>query len=427
MAMSKFITMIRLLIFLSFIGTHAAAQSIVNDQLTIGTEAVVYSRILHEKRTIWISVPKSMTDTLHAKQKYPVVYLLDGNNHFATVSSMLKQLSVENGNVIFPEMIVVGILNTDRVRDFTPTSSSFWVFKGFSSEMSNTGGGDQFVKFLQKELIPHIDSIYPTAPYRVLMGHSLAGLETTNVLINHTSLFNAYIIVDPSLWYDNRKLLSQAQLALQKNRFDSVRLYLGIANTMPSDMDTVSVRKDTCGESFHMRSILLFRDVLEKTRSNGLHFACHYYGNDGHMSAPLITVYDGLRFIFDYYAMPDGIMAKLYDPGVDIDPVPIFQLHFQQVSAQIGYQVLPPENLVNLFANSLLEYRLYKKVFLLLNLNIQNYPHSSGAYDAMGDYYRSQTKYTEAIRFYQKALQVKGSASVRTKLAEIYTLQKASS
>jgi hypothetical protein len=73
MAMSKFITMIRLLIFLSFIGTHAAAQSIVNDQLTIGTEAVVYSRILHEKRTIWISVPKSMTDTLHAKQKYPVV------------------------------------------------------------------------------------------------------------------------------------------------------------------------------------------------------------------------------------------------------------------------------------------------------------------------------------------------------------------
>jgi len=174
--MSKFITMILLLIFLSFIGTHAAAQSIVNDQLTIGTEAVVYSRILHEKRTIWISVPKSMTDTLHAKQKYPVVYLLDGNNHFATVSSMLKQLSVENGNVIFPEMIVVGILNTDRVRDFTPTSSSFWVFKGFSSEMSNTGGGDQFVKFLQKELIPHIDSIYPTAPYRVLMGHSLAGL-----------------------------------------------------------------------------------------------------------------------------------------------------------------------------------------------------------------------------------------------------------
>jgi len=125
--------------------------------------------------------------------------------------------------------------------------------------------------------------------------------------------------------------------------------------------------------------------------------------------------------------MPDGIKAKLYDPGVDIDPVPIFQLHFQQVSAQIGYQVLPPENLVNLFANSLLEYRLYKKVFLLLNLNIQNYPHSSGAYDAMGDYYRSQTKYTEAIRFYQKALQVKGSASVRTKLAEIYTLQKASS
>ena len=204
------------LFLLLFIVTETFAQTRANNQLIIGTVDSINSKILHEKRSIWISMPEGARDNREAAKKYPVVYLLDGSNHFATVSAMLRQLGAKNGNIL-PEMIVVGILNTDRARDFTPTKSSFWIY-GPPSPLENTGGGERFVEFLEKELMPYIDSICPTAPYRVLVGHSLGGLAVTNVLINHTRLFNAYIIIDPSMWYDNRRFLEQAKSSLRETK-----------------------------------------------------------------------------------------------------------------------------------------------------------------------------------------------------------------
>ena len=55
--------------------------------------------------------------------------------------------------------------------------------------------------------MPHIDSAYPTQPYKVLIGHSFGGLTVMNVITNHTTLFNAYIAIDPSMWYDQQRFL----------------------------------------------------------------------------------------------------------------------------------------------------------------------------------------------------------------------------
>jgi predicted alpha/beta superfamily hydrolase len=408
----------RLLFLFFFIGTVAGAQTRVNNQLFMGTVDSISSRILGEKRTIWISVPAGALNDRFAARKYPVVYLLDGNSHFATVSAMLKQLAAQNGNMILPEMIVVGILNTDRTRDFTPTKSSYWIY-GPPSPLENTGGGERFVEFLEKELIPHIDSIYPTAPYRVLIGHSLGGLAVTNVLVNHTKLFNAYIIIDPSMWYDNRKFLMEAKASLQEKKYDGISLYLGIANSMQPDMDTLAVRKDTSVESFHTRSILLLKDYIQQNHHNGLRFAYSYHDDDTHMSVPLIAEYEGLRFIFNYYSLAPGIEARFFDPHVAINPAPIFIAHFQEVSKQIGYQFLPPENLINIFANSFLDYNLPKKAFSLYSLNLLNYPQSFDTIVSMGDYCNSQNDKMEATAFYQKALNIKEDKETRGKLNKL--------
>lgn len=410
---------IRIFIFLLlFAGGEAPAQTTENNQLIIGKVDQIYSNILHEKRTIWISIPEGALNNREAGKKYPVIYLLDGNNHFATVTAMLKQLGAKNGNIL-PEMIVVGILNTARARDFTPTKSSFWIY-GAPSPLENTGGGEQFVAFLEKELMPYIDSAYSTAPYRILVGHSLGGLATTNVLINHTRLFNAYIIIDPSMWYDNRKFLMQTKASLQEKRFVGTRLYLGIANSMQPGMDTVTVKKDTSVESFHTRSILLFKDFLQQNSSrNGLCFGYSYHADDTHMSVPLITIYNGLRFIFNYYPLAPGTEARFFDPNVADDPAPIFVAHFQKVSKRIGYWFLPPENLVNIFANSFLDYNLPKKAYSLYSLNLTNYPQSFDANDSMGDYYNSQNDSVKAIGYYEKALKIKMDTETMQKLNKL--------
>lgn len=284
-------------IFTIFYSIVALAQA--DNKITIGTIDSIQSEILNEQRKIWMYVPEGYKPG--SKQRYPVVYLLDGDSHFYSVVGMIQQLSQVNGNTILPEMIVVGILNTDRTRDLTPThiESDPPIMDSVSSTTS--GGGEHFVSFLEKELMPHIDTAYPTQPYKMLIGHSFGGLTVINILANHTKLFNSYICIDPSMWWDKLNFLNSTKKILAGKSFSGITLYLGIANTMPDGMDIATVQKDTSDETKHIRAILDLDNTLKRKKQHGLHFESKFYANDDHGSTPLIAEYDGLRFIFDKY------------------------------------------------------------------------------------------------------------------------------
>jgi len=147
-----------------------------DNKIVIGTIDSLYSNTLKEERKIWIYTPA--TDILFAGQSFPVVYLLDGDAHFYSVMGLIQQLSEVNMNMILPQMILVGITNTNRTRDLTPSKDSL--------EFAASGGGELFTTFIQNELIPYVDSHYTTAPYRLLIGHSDGGLFCVNTLLNHT-------------------------------------------------------------------------------------------------------------------------------------------------------------------------------------------------------------------------------------------------
>ena len=96
--------------------TIGFAQS--KTKIEIGTVDSIFSKVLNENRKIWIHLPRSAQKTGFAKQKYPVVYLLDGDAHFTSTVGIIEQLSEINGNTNCPEMIVVGITNTNRNEEF---------------------------------------------------------------------------------------------------------------------------------------------------------------------------------------------------------------------------------------------------------------------------------------------------------------------
>ncbi|MBL0152666.1 MAG: hypothetical protein IPP93_03950 [Chitinophagaceae bacterium] len=109
-----------LMIFMTISFTALHAQQ--GNKVIIGNVDTIHSEILHEKRTIWVYTPEITNGESLIKKKYPVVYVLDGDHHFYSVTGIIQQLSAANGNMVLPQMIVVGVLNTDRTRDFTSKS-----------------------------------------------------------------------------------------------------------------------------------------------------------------------------------------------------------------------------------------------------------------------------------------------------------------
>ncbi|MGN6639599.1 MAG: alpha/beta hydrolase-fold protein, partial [Mucilaginibacter sp.] len=385
-----------------------------NNNITIGKKDSIYSKILGEERKLWIYLP---ADAQQSKNKYPVVYLLDGDSHFASVSGMVQYL---NGVGVSPDMIVVAILNTDRPRDLTPTHSLLMPDGSKSNDLKTTGGGEKFISFLQKELIPHVQSTYPAAPYKMLIGHSLGGLTAMNILINHPDLFNAYVAIDPSMWWDNKKLLNQADKVFADQKFNGKSLFLGIANTMPAGMDTLQVRIDSTGGTSHIRSILQLKDILQRDKANGLTFGYKYYKDDDHGSVPFITEYDAFHFLFGYYKFPKDLTAKMYGKDPKFDAVKAISDHYADVSKHLGFTMLPPEDMVSNYAHYYYKSAdMPERAYALLQLNLRNYPDSFNTNNDMGDFYAYKKDNNKALNYYNKALNIKDDASVKQKIDKL--------
>lgn len=120
------------ILFLLLIANQVKSQDF--EQIVIGTKQSIWSNILDEEREYWISLPDSYNSKGMSYKKYPVLILLDGNLHFKSITGMVNYLSSDNyRSRKIPEMIVVGIKNVDRRRDYTPE-------KIITVRENNTGG-----------------------------------------------------------------------------------------------------------------------------------------------------------------------------------------------------------------------------------------------------------------------------------------------
>ena len=402
------------LVFMLTIASLAAVAQSKNGEIVIGKTDSLYSTILKENRKIWVYVPnQGSMDPGRLNQRFPVVYLLDGDGHFHSVTGLIQQLSQVNGNTNVPEMIVVGIPNTDRFRDLTPTFTDRMPFPG--KPPGSAGGGEAFTAFIEKELMPHIDSLYPTAPYKIMIGHSLGGLMVVNTLIHHPKLFNGYIAIDPSLWWHDQKLLKESATALRTNDYAGRSLYLGIANTLPAKMDTVKMKKDTSSAAIHPRSIFAFRDLLRKGPVNGLRWSSRYYPDDTHGSVPLITAYDGLRFIFNVYK--SDLMNRFEDSTFDFTSA--LTAYYKKISVSMGYEVKPPEGIVNSLGYGMIEQKRFDQARRLFVLNTESYPTSANTFDSLGDLYVATNDKAKAMEAYEKALALFENSVTREKLEKL--------
>jgi predicted alpha/beta superfamily hydrolase len=174
----------------------------------LGTIHKIFSKELNETRTLNIYLPEGYnpSDTVH----YPVIYLLDGSadEDFIHVVGLVQFFNFPWVNML-EKSIVVGISNVDRRRDLTfPTT-----IEKDKKDFPTTGHSAPFIAFIEKELQPHIEKNFITGPGKTIIGQSLGGLLATEVLFTKPHLFDRYVIISPSLWWDNESLLAKKPVA----------------------------------------------------------------------------------------------------------------------------------------------------------------------------------------------------------------------
>jgi predicted alpha/beta superfamily hydrolase len=243
----------------------------------IENKFIIYSNILNENRTCLISLPETYNDTSNTNKQYPLLILLDGYAFFKTAAGIIHFMSSDrNRNYFMPETIIVAIENVDRERDFTVTKLK-------TKRVNTMGGGKKFLTFIEKELISYVDENYRTKPYRTLVGHSLGGLLTLNSYIDKSSIFDAYLSIDPSIWWDEDKMI---------NKVDSIspisfkkKIYIATANQVKTRYERNKKKHDRMY-------------TLIKIKSNEkAEIKVKTYNNDNHRSVPLIALYDGLIYL----------------------------------------------------------------------------------------------------------------------------------
>jgi uncharacterized protein len=365
-----------LVVTLCALSTASIAQDMAPP---VPQKLTLHSNILNEDRVVWVRTPLGYDQ---GNGPLPVLYLTDGPSHINEIGSIIDFL-VQHDRM--PSLIVVGIANTDRTRDLTPSHA-----KDPDGAVKNptSGGGDRFFDFIQNELMPEIEKRYRTAPYKIFAGHSFGGLMAIHILTTRPDMFNAYIAVSPSLWWDDQRTLHQAQSFFAAHGELNKTLFFSLGN---EDNSTVPMRA----------SFEEFQKTLTDKIPKDFHWDSAHYLDEDHGSTVLRAHYAGLRTVFSDWPMPR-------DPsnGSPIGGLAGLEKHYLELSSRYGYPIPLPENALNLLGYQLMGAKKLDEAIAVFQRNVELYPGSANVYDSLGEGYETAGKFDLATQRFQKAIEV---------------------
>jgi predicted alpha/beta superfamily hydrolase len=369
-----------LLSLLCLVYKPTSAQVIDSTELPGAKRLTMVSKVLNEKRTIRIYTPADM-DSFSA---YPVLYVLDGEAQSVLAAGQVKYLS--ESYKIIPNLIVVGIDNTDRMRDLTPTHTDIGpdgkLDTSANSPFKKTGGGERFLQFIKTELMPFIETRYHTAPYKILAGHSLGALMAVHCLVSYPDYFNAYIAISPSLQWDSNALLKQMARTPLTN--EKHLLFFSDAN------------EDT---AFHQNQLTL-DSLLKSKAATTLQFKRNYYPEESHISEPVKAFYDGIRFVYPAWHLPYN--SSSFRKTVT---AALIKAHYVKLAEHYGYNVVPlHDELMQIGRFLRIDPKRVKDAVELLIYATENYPSSAVAWETLGDTYVKAGDQAKAVESYRRGL-----------------------
>ena len=333
------------------------------------TEISLTSDALDEVRNVSIYLPENYDLTT---QKYPVLYLLDGNTHFQHAIGAVDFLSNMG---IMPQLIIVAIQNVDRNRDFSPTHEA---------RIPTSGGAEKFLEFVSDELITYISQNYRASNYKIIMGHSFGGTFVTYSLLTKPNLFDAYIAISPYIHYDDNYLVKEARTALKPNYNNHKYFYMSVGN-----------------EPAYFSALEEFSSLIKEKSSKSIDFEYSKWNNENHATIPYLSLYNGLKFIFSDWQLP-LISWQLALISLDQGMLAIDE-HYKNTSAKYNIKLKTPENIMNTLGYRYMQKKDFKNAIKIFSENVKRYPKSPNVYDSLGEAYETNNQLKLAKKNYQKA------------------------
>ena len=247
--------------------------------ITLGETATLHSEILGEERELLVYLPNGYEQ---GDQRYPVLYVLDGRPSFKLTAGIVHGLA-ESGDI--PRLVMVAVANTDRWRDLTPTPGP---------ESATTGGGDAFLEFIEKELVPWVEGRYRTTSHRAFLGHSLGGLMAVHALVERPDLFDGLIALSPTLGWDDSDVVDRAAELFARSQKLERHLYLALADE-PNDRPPY----------------LRFVELLDRSAPPGLEWRDERLPTASHLSVRVAATLGGLQAVYDGWRPPTEVLLAL--------------------------------------------------------------------------------------------------------------------
>lgn len=349
------------------------------------------SAVLEEDRAIYVRVPPGYAQ---GNSVHPTIYVTDADaafDHVCVTAEFLER------NRRIPPMIVVGIPNTDRTHNLTPVAE-----KG----RQRSGGGEQFLDFIEKELIPHVDKNYRTAPFRVFAGHSLGGLFSLWTLATRPTLFNAHIAISPSIRYADGIVLERLEAAFARPWPRPTRLWVSTGAEGPENS----------------ANFAKLEKLLKRRAPRALEWGARTFPDEDHGSVVLPSHYYGLRQIFSDWA---PVLRTATGPIED--PIRHLDAHYAKLTKIYGFEIRTPEETINQIGYGELAAGNTIRGIEILADNARRYPDSPNVYDSLAEAYETDGQHEKARELYKRAwdLAVKRNDPLAGTFREHYELAAA--
>lgn len=336
----------------------------------VGKRFQLQSAILGESRDILVRVPEGYEES---SARYPVVYVLDGNSHFAHASFGAGLLE-ENERM--PASIIVALPNAQGTRG-----------RDLAREQGN------FQRFINEEVFTFVEANYRTNAHKTLFGHSLAGYFTLTMLADHSDMFDAYIAASPVVQVRESEVIDKLSALFSAQPDLKKALYFTLTNVAEEGQAATD-------------ALNRLVELLEETAPGGLNWRYEFIDAQVHMTTPYLTVYEGLSHAFSDYQAPRFASVLAFQLA---DGMAGLEAYFAQRSAKYGREAQIPQATLRRVAYLHMEEGLHDEALALFAKNIATFPENPRVYNSLGDGYEAAGKLAEALDAYKKAVE-KGEA-----------------
>jgi len=368
--------------------------------VVIAKRVKIPSTIFGEERTIYVSTPPGYDNS---NDSYPVLYIINGATD---VIGLVRYISGYDG--VCPPLIIVSI-NVNPNRDMFPSKPKYsrgtqpskpWYNKEENNELKvyrpdeKVGEADKYLSFIEAELFPFIEKNYRTVPFKICYGHSRGGLCVAHAFISHTSMFNGYIALNPSLYWDDGLVMRTAEEKLAGLDLKHKMFYFDIGeNEIPT----------TIGDAF------TFAQTIRKNASADLKWRFDYLPNIGHGDGTAIGIMNALKFIYEGWRFDTDKIKTEGFCAIDS--------FYKNQSEKYGYNISSDAGLLNGYGWGFVHDGKAEEAVKIFKENVRRFPDSPDAYNYLGEGYLAANNIDMSIKSYEKALELATSLKDDKKMA----------